>query len=215
MSVPSFVLVQGVVTGLGYGLLAMGLVLIYRTNRVLNFAQGQLGVVAAVFLVKCFYDFGFNYWFSLVLALGLAAGAGALCELLLRRLADRPRVLVMVATIGLSQVLFVFTALPFIRPKNLYKPFPVPFDVSFHMGTYVFTPGEVMTLVVAPLVAIALAALVKWSTWGLAMRAIAENGTRPVSRGCGPVGRPPSPGPSPGSSRPSPRSSPRPGRPRP
>ena len=73
MSIPSFVLVQGVITGLGYGLLAMGLVLIYRTNRVLNFAQGQLGVVAAVFLVKCFYDFGFNYWFALVLSLALAA----------------------------------------------------------------------------------------------------------------------------------------------
>ena len=175
MSIPSFVLVQGVVTGLGYGLLAMGLVLIYKTNRILNFAQGQLGVVAAVFLVKCFYDFGFNYWFSLVLALAMAAGVGALSELLLRRLANRPRVLVMVATIGLSQVLFVFTALPFIRPKNLYKPFPVPFDVSFHIGTYTFTPAEVMTLVVAPLVAIGLAALVKWSTWGLSMRAMAEN----------------------------------------
>ena len=110
-----------------------------------------------------------------MLALGLAAGVGALSELLLRRLADRPRVLVMVATIGLSQVLFVFTALPFIRPKNLYKPFPVPFDVSFHVGSYVFTPGEVMTLVAAPIVAIGLAALVKWSTWGLAMRAMAEN----------------------------------------
>ena len=175
MSIPSFVLVQGVITGLGYGLLAMGLVLIYKTNRILNFAQGQLGVVAAVFLVKCFYDFGFNYWFSLALALGLSAAVGALSELLLRRLSDRPRVLVMVATIGLSQVLFVFTALPFIRPHDLYKPFPVPFDVTFHIGTYVFTPGEVMTLVVAPIVAIGLAALVKWSTWGLAMRAMAEN----------------------------------------
>ena len=125
VSIPSFVLVQGVVTGLGYGLLAMGLVLIYRTNRVLNFAQGQLGVVAAVFLVKCYYDFGFNYWFALVLAVGLAAAVGrARASSLLRRLADRPRVLVMVATIGLSQVLFVFTALPFIRPKNLYRAVP-------------------------------------------------------------------------------------------
>lgn len=175
MSVPSFVIVQGIVIGLGYGLLAMGLVLIYRTNRVLNFAQGQLGVVAAVFMVKCFYDFGFNYWFALVLAVAMAAAVGALSELLLRRLFNRPRVLVMVATIGLSQVLFVFTALPFIRPKNLYKPFPVPIDTSFHIGTYLFTPGEVLTLIVAPLVAIALAVFVKWSRWGLAMRAMAEN----------------------------------------
>ncbi len=175
MSVPSFVLVQGVITGLGYGLLAMGLVLIYRTNRVLNFAQGQLGVVAAVFLVKCFYNFGFNYWFALVLAVALAAAVGAGSELLLRRLFNRPRVLVMVATIGLSQVLFVFTALPFIRPSNLYKAFPVPISTSFSIGTYLFTPGQVLTLIVAPLVAIALAAFVKWSPWGLAMRAMAEN----------------------------------------
>jgi ABC-type branched-subunit amino acid transport system permease subunit len=175
VSVPSFVLVQGVITGLSYGLLAMGLVLIYKTNRVLNFAQGQLGVVAAVFMVKCFYDFGFNYWFALVLSLGLAAAVGALSELLLRRLFNRPRVLVMVATIGLSQVLFVFTALPFIRPKNLFKAFPVPFDISFSIGTYLFTPGQVLTLIAAPLVAIGLAAFIKWSPWGLAMRAMAEN----------------------------------------
>jgi ABC-type branched-subunit amino acid transport system permease subunit len=175
VSVPSFVLVNGVIIGLSYGLLALGLVLIYRTNRVLNFAQGQLGVVAAVFLVKCYYDFGFNYWFALALALGLAAAVGALSELLLRRLFNRPRMLVMVATIGLSQVLFVFTALPFIRPKSLFRPFPVPINVSFHIGTYLFTSGQVITLVAAPIVAGALAAFVKWSRWGLAMRAMAEN----------------------------------------
>ncbi len=175
MSVPSSVLVQGVVIGLGYGLLALGLVLIYRTTRVLNFAQGQLGVVAAVFLAKCFFDFGFNYWFALVLALLMAAAVGAVSELLLRRLFNRSRVLVMVATIGLSQLLFVFTALPFIRPKNLFRAFPVPFDLSFSIGTAIITPGQVLTLIVAPIVAIALAAFVRFSPWGLAMRAMAEN----------------------------------------
>ena len=64
-SAPNFVLVQGVFYGLGYGLLALGLVLVYRTNRVLNFAQGQIGVIAAVFLVKLTADFHFNYWFGL------------------------------------------------------------------------------------------------------------------------------------------------------
>ncbi|HMD46009.1 MAG TPA: ABC transporter permease [Acidimicrobiales bacterium] len=175
MSVPAWVLVQGVINGLGYGLLALGLVLIYRTNRVLNFAQGQIGVVAAVFLVKCTYDFGFNYWFSLFLAVSLAAAVGALCELLLRRLFTRPRVLVMVATIGLSQVLFVFTALPFIRPKKLFRAFPVPIHLTFDVGTYHFTSGEVLTLIVAPVVALTLAAFIRFSSWGLAMRAVSEN----------------------------------------
>jgi len=175
VSIPSWVIVQGIINGLSYGLLALGLVLVYRTNRILNFAQGQLGVVAAVFMVHCYYDFHFNYLFCLVIALALAGAVGAACELLLRRLFNRPRVLVMVATIGLSQVLFVLTALPFIRPKKLYKPFPVPIHLTFSIGTYQFTSGEVLTLIVAPIVAIALAAFIKYSPWGLAMRAMSEN----------------------------------------
>jgi branched-chain amino acid transport system permease protein len=175
LSAPNFVLVQGVFYGLGYGLLALGLVLVYRTNRVLNFAQGQVGVIAAVFLVKLTADFKFEYWFALVLSISLAALVGGLSELVLRRLFSRPRVLVMVATIGLSQVLLALTALPFIRPHNLYKPVPVPFDVSFSLGSVIFNPGEVLTLIVAPIVAIVLAIAVRSTSWGLNMRAMSEN----------------------------------------
>jgi len=175
MSFPLSVVVEGAILGLNYGLLALGLTLVYRTSRVVNFAQGQLGVVAAVFMVKIFYDFHFPYLLAIVIALGLAAAAGALSELLLRRLFNRPRVIVMVATIGLSQVLFLFTVLPFIRPKKLYRPFPVPFDLTFHIGNFLFSPGDVLTLIVAPAVAVALAAFVRFSPWGLAMRAMAEN----------------------------------------
>ena len=174
-SAPNFVFVQGVFYGLGFGLLALGLVLVYRTNRVLNFAQGQIGVIAAVFLVKLTADFKFNYWFALVLSIGLAAFVGALSELVLRRLFNRPRVLVMVATIGLSYVLLALTALPFIRPKNLYKPVPVPFDLSFHLGPFIITPTEVLTLIVAPLVTVALVLAVRLTPWGLSMRAMSEN----------------------------------------
>ncbi len=175
LSAPNFVLVQGVFYGLGYGLLALGLVLVYRTNRVLNFAQGQIGVIAAVFLVKLTADFKFNYWFALVLSIALAAFVGALSELVLRRLFNRPRVLVMVATIGLSYVLLALSLLPFISPKNLYKPVPVPFDLSFHLGPFIITPTEVLTLIVAPLVTVALVLAVRLTPWGLSMRAMSEN----------------------------------------
>jgi ABC-type branched-subunit amino acid transport system permease subunit len=174
-SAPNFVILQGLIIGLGYGLLAVGLVLIYRTNRVLNFAQGQVGVIAAVFLVKLTADFKFEYWFALAISITLAAAVGALSEMVLRRLFSRPRVLVMVATIGLSYVLLALTALPFIRPHNLYKPVPVPFDVSFSIGSVIFTPGEVLTLIVAPIVAIGLAIAVRTTPWGLSMRAMSEN----------------------------------------
>ncbi len=175
LSAPNFVLVQGLFYGLGYGLLALGLVLVYRTNRVLNFAQGQIGVIAAVFLVKLTADFKFNYWFALALSIGLAAFVGALSELILRRLFTRPRVLVMVATIGLSYVLLALTALPFIRPSNLYKPVPVPFDLSITLGPVIITPTEVLTLIVAPIVTVALVLAVRFTSWGLSMRAMSEN----------------------------------------
>lgn len=175
VSIPSSVVIEGAILGLNYGLLATGLVLIYRTNRVINFAQGQLGVVAAVFLVKLYYDYGINYWAALAAALLLASAVGALSELVLRRLFNRPRVMVMVATIGLSQVLFLFTLFPFIRPKKLFRNFPVPVDWSFHIGTFLFGPGDVVTLIVAPIVALGLAAFIRFSPWGLAMRASAEN----------------------------------------
>ena len=175
MSVPPSIILEGAILGLNYGLLAVGLVLIYRTSRVLNFAQGQLGAVAAVFIVKCYYDFGLNYWFALFLGLGLAAAAGALCELVLRRLSGRPRVTVMVATIGLAQVLFLFTALPFVRPKQIFRAFPVPIHWSFHVGSFLFSPGQVLSLIVAPIVVAVLAAFMGLSRAGLAMRATADN----------------------------------------
>jgi branched-chain amino acid transport system permease protein len=81
----------------------------------------------------------------------------------------------MVATIGLSQVLFLLTALPFIRPKKLSRPFPVPINLSFSIGGFVFTPGQVLALIVAPIVALSVAAFIRYSRWGLAMRAMAEN----------------------------------------
>jgi ABC-type branched-subunit amino acid transport system permease subunit len=164
-----------VVNGLLYGLVALGLVLVYRTNRVLNFAQGQMGVVGAVFLVKAKEDWGFNYFFAALLAIALSASMGALSEIALRRLFNRPRVLVMVATIGLSQLLYYFASLPFIAPKHLGRAYPLPISTTFTVGNVVFGPAAVMVLVVAPVVAVSLAAFIKWSPWGLAMRAMSEN----------------------------------------
>ena len=175
VSVPSYAIVLGGVLGLSTGLLAVGLVLIYRTNRVLNFAQGQLGVVAAVLLAKLVTQLHIPYWPAVVFCLAVAAAVGAGCELLLRRLFTRPRLLVMVATIGLTQVLFLLTLLPFVRPKKLFFAYPVPIHADFTVGGFPFHGDTVLALIVAPLVAGALAIFFARSPYGLAMRAMAEN----------------------------------------
>ena len=176
ISVPAATLVQGLILGLNYGLLALGLVLVYRTSRVLNFAHGELGVVAAVLLAKLVNDYHISYWPALVLCLAVGAGVGGLSELALRRLFDRPRLLVMVATIGLEQILFVATLLPFVRPKHLFGSYPVPIHAHFTVGGERFLPGDTFTLIVAPIVVAAFAIFFIRSAYGLAMRAMAENG---------------------------------------
>ena len=58
----------GVVGGLIIALVAMGIVLVYRSSRVINFAVGDLGVPAAALLAVMVGVHGWPYWPSLVLA---------------------------------------------------------------------------------------------------------------------------------------------------
>jgi ABC-type branched-subunit amino acid transport system permease subunit len=166
----------GVIQGLNIGLLAVGLVLIYRTTRVVNFAHGELGAVAAVLLSSLIVDHHWPYGVALAFVFVVAAVIAGACELLLRRLFGRPRVLVMVATIGISQFLFLLTLVPLVRPEKTFVPFPVPFTASFELDHYTFHEWDILTLVVAPFVVILLALFLTRTRHGLAMRAMAENG---------------------------------------
>src|SRR5205085_11432311 len=123
-------------------------------------------------LAKLVHDFGVPYWPAIVVSLVVAACVGAACELLLRRLFTRPRLLVMVATIGLTQVLFLATLLPFVKPKKLYVAYPVPIKGSFRFGHYLFHGDAVLALVVGPAVVVALALFMARSPPCLAMRAM-------------------------------------------
>jgi ABC-type branched-subunit amino acid transport system permease subunit len=175
MTIPAYSLVDGVGVGLQYGLLAMGLVLIYRTSRVLNFAHGQLGVVAAVLLSHLVIDGNVPYAVALPIVLVVAALTGAGSELVIRRLADRPRLLVMVATIGLSQVLYLISLLPFIRPSGLLVEYPLPFHVTFTVGPFVNSAGRTLTIIAAPIIALGFAGFFALSKTGMRLRATADN----------------------------------------
>lgn len=173
--VDTFSIIEGAIQGSLFGLLALGLVLLYRTGRVLNFAHGQLGIVLAVFMLKLTRQLHFPYLIALIICLVLAAGLGAVSELTLRRLFKRPRVLLMVATIGLAEVLYLISILRLVSPKQTNVPFPVPIHTEIHIAGGILPPEEVLILIVAPLVALALAAFLRYSPWGLGMRAMAEN----------------------------------------
>src|SRR5262245_46458619 len=94
-------LVIGVTTGSAYGLVALGLVLIYKSSGVFNFAQGEFGTVALYVLYLL--DFRTNYWIALLGALVVAGVMGYVTErLVIRPLFNAPRVILLVATAGVA-----------------------------------------------------------------------------------------------------------------
>lgn len=97
--------VGGVITGAAYGLLALGLVLVYKSSGVFNFTQGEFGTVA-VFALWNLHTSGVPYFAALLLALVAAVVLGLLTErLVIRPLFDAPRVTLLVATAGVSLLL--------------------------------------------------------------------------------------------------------------
>ncbi|MHB8329511.1 MAG: branched-chain amino acid ABC transporter permease [Acidimicrobiales bacterium] len=106
-------LASGIVTGCVYGLVALGIVLVYRSNRIFNFAQAEFGSVAA-FVALAFLN-GLGPFPRLPYPLAIVAGiaAGALVGLLTERLVIRPlfrasRTTLLVATAG--SALFLISA---------------------------------------------------------------------------------------------------------
>ena len=95
----------GAVNGLSYALLALGVILIYRSSRIINFAVGATGVLASQVLAHLVIRYGAPYWLGVVLAvLGGAVFLGVAELTVVRRLFTAPRVILLVATIGLAQL---------------------------------------------------------------------------------------------------------------
>ncbi|HZQ26776.1 MAG TPA: branched-chain amino acid ABC transporter permease, partial [Acidimicrobiales bacterium] len=179
ISLPLPIILIGVITGLTYGLLAMGLILIYQGSRFVNFAQGQLGVLSAVVLAKLVIDAHMNYWLAFALAILTAAAVGALIELLfVRRFFQAPRLTLTVVTIGVAQLLLALGALDVLQPnaqRRVTDGYPLPIHVKWTVGSYVLGGAELLVIIVAPLAAIGLWALLKYSPYGRGIRAAAQN----------------------------------------
>ena len=168
---------NGAVTGLVIGMLAMGIVLIYRSTRVINFAVGNLGLPAAGLFALMQIDWGFPFWIGLATALLIGTLAGALVELtVVRRLFSRPRVILLVATVGVAQLMrAVIAAFPDITDTT--QRYPVAARTTWEnapFGLRIAAP-QVAIIVVVPIVAVALGWMLNRTTFGRAVAASAGN----------------------------------------
>lgn len=96
-------LVIGVITGAGYGLVALGLVLIYKSSGVFNFAQGEFGTVAVYTLFRLHDKIGVPLLLAMLIGLAASMALALATErAVIRPLFDAPRVTLLVATAGVA-----------------------------------------------------------------------------------------------------------------
>jgi branched-chain amino acid transport system permease protein len=186
-SIPLGLVVQGVLIGGLTALLAVGIALIYRANRIINFAQGDLGSFPATLAVLLMVTgIGLPYLLTFVTGLASAIFLGALVEwLIVRRFFRAPRLVLTVATIGISQIL---AGCALLLPRAFGKQtttgqFKAPFDASFTVGSYVFHGNDIIALAAVPVVLALLALFLGRSSIGIAIRGSAERADRAAMLG--------------------------------
>ncbi|UDY34906.1 ABC transporter permease subunit [Dermatobacter hominis] len=169
-------LLNGLVDGLVFGLLAMALVLVYRSSRVINFAVSNIGLVGASLLALLVVQWDVPFWIALPVSLGAGTLFSVVVELtVIRRLFNAPRVIVVVATVGvaaLSQA--VAAALPDVDDTSARFPAALT-SVWEDVAGLRITGAQLTIIVVVPLVALGLGWFLERTAIGKAVRAAAVN----------------------------------------
>ena len=180
--VPNGIFLRGIVLGALNGLLAVGLVLIYRTNRIINFAQGELGAFSATLSAELVERFGVPFYLAVLAGLIAAVVVSAGVEfLIIRRFRKAPRLILTVVTIAVFQILgAIELIIPYLFNKNakLNASFQTPLSYKFTFGQVIFTVDSLTVLVVAPIVISGLVWFLRGTGFGLAARAAAEDSDR-------------------------------------
>ena len=174
----------GAVLGSSTGLAAVGVILVWRANRVVNFAAGALGGAAGLGALNLFLTWNWPYWSAVLAAVLAGLLFGGIVEItVIRRFANAPRLVLTVATIGLAQLLGgVELAIPkymFGIESPILGAFETPFtSTNFELGPVVITGDHLLVAAVVPVVVLALAWFLKRSLAGTAIRAASENTDR-------------------------------------
>ncbi len=168
--------VAGLITGVGVGGLAAGLVLAYRASRVLNLAHAELGGAAAALCAWLVGPGGLPFAAAAVVAVGAAAVTGALLEVVVvRRVGAGSVAAAVVATAGVSELLLALS-LVVIGGIGDRRGYPIPFAAAVSLGHgVVLHGGDLAIIVIVPALAVALAAVLRRSPLGAAIRAATDN----------------------------------------
>ncbi len=174
------VLFSGLAAGAVYALLALAMVIIYRTTEVLNFAQGEMAMASTYVALALLVAGGLPFFAAVVGALVFAALLGAFAEFAFLRRAKEPTVLgLIIVTLGIEMIVFGFASWKWGgEPRD----FPIPLDPmdAIVLGGVIMGHLELLSIAIAVTVIAVLFFFLRRSRSGLAMRAAQQN--RAVAR---------------------------------
>jgi branched-chain amino acid transport system permease protein len=162
-------ILSGLSRGMLVGLIALGYVLTYRATSVVNFAVGSLMLLGVYVATRLQADLGFLL--AVIVAIGVATCVSVGLDALLRRSDVQDHDLLSVATIGINTAI---TADLLRRIGSQVLPVGDPWrDALLDLGGATIPASRAAGLVIAVGVLGGLAALLRWTSLGLAMRAAA------------------------------------------
>lgn len=174
-------IINGLVLGSMYALVALGYTMVYGIINLINFAHGEVLMVGALVswtVVTALADYGLPGWLLMVIALACAvvvcmALNFAIEKIAYRPLRNAPRLAPLITAMGMSLLL---QTLAMILWKPNPKPFPqlLPTD-PIEIGGAVITVTQILILVLTVVILAGLLFLVNHTKMGRAMRATAEN----------------------------------------
>ena len=165
---------NGVMIGLMYALIALGFVLIYKATDAINFAQGEFVMFAAFIAAGAAGLAGLPFWISALLAIaGMVVLGFGLERVVLRPLIGRPVISVIMATIGLQAVLRGFATLAFGAGTRAIT-MPIS-DSPISLGPVTVPPVQVVGAGVSLVFLAGFTWFFLKSRVGVAMRAVADS----------------------------------------
>ena len=175
-------LTTGIMVGGIYALVALGWVLIYKCSGVLNLAMGEMTLIGA-YVSLSFYSMGVPFLLSLLFSLIIGFILGVLTErIFLDRLIGEPVLTVIMVTVGLS--FFFKGTVEFIWGTDTRVFTPPVFSIEpVRLGPLIIGQVYLWSFVAAIILLVVFVCFFKYTRWGLAMQATADDEMAALSAG--------------------------------
>jgi len=175
-------LTTGVMVGGIYALVALGWVLIYKCSGVLNLAMGEMTLIGA-YVSLSFYSMGVPFLLALLFSLVIGFILGVLTErIFLDRLIGEPVLTVIMVTVGLSFFFKGAVELIWGTDTRVFDP-PVFTIEPIYLGPVIVGQAYLWSFLAAIILLVLFVAFFKYTRWGLAMQATADDEMAALSVG--------------------------------